>query len=96
MRDGIGEMAGGLVFSAAAAAGIAMVGWLAVRGGLPVFDGTSFIGTLPGWGGAALGAWMVAVALVSLRLPVATLVVWGGRRPSGGRCWRTWWFWAFR
>jgi hypothetical protein len=47
-------------------------------------------------GGAALGAWMVAVALVSLGLPVATLVVWrrraalsaghgsGRRRGKGG------------
>jgi len=46
--------------------------------------------------GAALGAWMVAVALVSLGLPVATLVVWrrraalsaghgsGRRRGKGG------------
>jgi hypothetical protein len=79
VRGGTGEVVGGLMFAAAATAGIALVGWLAGRGALPVFDGTGFVGTLPGWGGAALGAWMAAVALVSLALPATTLLVWGRR-----------------
>ena len=77
VRGGTGGMVGGLVFAAAATAGTALVGWLAVRGSLPVFDGAGFVGTLPGWGEAALGAWMAAVALVSLGLPLVTLAVWG-------------------
>ena len=79
VRGGTGEVIGGLVFAAAATAGIALVGWLAVRGALPVFDGLGFVGTLSGWGGAALGAWMAAVALVSLALSAITLLVWGRR-----------------
>jgi hypothetical protein len=79
VRGGTGEVVGGLMFAAAATAGIALVGWLAGRGALPVFDGTGFVGTLPGWGGAALGAWMTAVALVSLAVPATTLLVWGRR-----------------
>ena len=79
VRGGTGEVVGGLMFAAAATAGIALVGWLAGRGALPVFDGTGFVGTLPGWGGAALGAWMAAVALVSLALPATTLLVWARR-----------------
>ncbi len=74
---GPGDVLGGLVFAAAATAGIALVGWLALRGMLPVFDGAGFVGTLSGWGGSALGAWMAAVALVSLGLPAITLAVWG-------------------
>ena len=70
---------GGFVFAGAATAGTALVGWLAVRGSLPVFDGAGFVGTLPGCGGTALGAWMAAVVLVSLELPLATLAVWGRR-----------------
>jgi hypothetical protein len=92
MRDGIGEMAGGLVFSAAAA-GIVMVGWPS-EGACRYSTGRVSSGRFRG--GAALGAWMVAVALVSLGLPVATLVVWrrqaalsaghgsGRRRGKGG------------
>ena len=76
---GTGEVMRGLGFAAAATAGIALVGWLAVRGVVPVFDGSGFVGALPGWGEAALGAWMAAVALVALGLPAATLVVWGRR-----------------
>ena len=71
------EVAGGLAFAGATAAGAALVGWLAALGVLPVSDGAGFVGTLSGWGGAALGAWMAAVALVSLGLPAATLAVWG-------------------
>jgi hypothetical protein len=77
VRGGTGEVARGLVFAGAATAGIALVGWLAVRGALPGFDGDGFVGTLPGWGEAALGAWMAAVVLVSLGLPLVTLAVWG-------------------
>ena len=73
----------GLVFAGAATAGTALVGWLAVRGSLPVFDGAGFVGTLPGCGGTALGAWMAAVVLVSLELPLATLAVWGRRAAVG-------------
>ncbi len=69
------EMAGGLAFAGATAAGAALVGWLAALGMLPVFDGAGFVGTLSGWGGAALGTWMAA--LVSLVLPAAALAVWG-------------------
>ena len=84
MRDGIGEMAGGLVFSAAAA-GILMVGWLAVRGSLPVFDGTGFVGTLPGRGGArgvdgGRGAGVVGVTGGDAR----------GLAPTGGPVRGTW------
>ncbi len=75
-RGGPGEVVEGLAFTAAATAGSALVGWLAVRGALPVFDGAGFVGALPGWSEAALGAWMAAVSLVSLALP-ATLAVWG-------------------
>ena len=39
VRGGTGGMVGGLVFAAAATAGTALVGWLAVRGALPVFEG---------------------------------------------------------
>ena len=74
---GRGDVLGGLVFAAAATAGIALVGWLALLGVLPVFDGAGFVGTLSGWGGSAVGAWMAAVAVVSLGLPAATLAVWG-------------------
>jgi hypothetical protein len=77
VRGGTGEVARGLVFAGAATTGIALVGWLAVRGALPVFDGAGFVGALPGWGEAALGAWMAAVVLVSLGLPLVTLAVWG-------------------
>ena len=76
VQGGTGEVARGLLFAGAATAGTALVGWLAVRGALPVFDGAGFVGTLPGWGEAALGAWMAAVALV---LPLVTLAVWGRR-----------------
>ncbi len=74
---GPGDVLGGLVFAAAATAGIALVRWLALRGVLPVSDGAGFVGTLSGWSGSALGAWMAAVALVSLGLPAITLAVWG-------------------
>jgi len=73
----------GLVFAGAATAGTALVGWLAVRGSLPVFDGAGFVGTLPGWGETALGTWMAAVVPVSLELPLATLAVWGRRAAVG-------------
>ena len=76
-RGGPGEVVEGLAFAGAAAAGTALVGWLATLGVLAVFDGTGFVGTLSGRGEAALGAWMAAVALVSLGLPVVTLAVWG-------------------
>ena len=79
MRGGTGEVVGGLVFAVTATAGIALVGWLAVREALPVFDGLGFVGTLSGWGGAALGARTAAVALVSLALSAITLLVWGRR-----------------
>ncbi len=77
VRGGTGEVARGLEFAGAATTGIALVGWLAVRGALPVFDGAGFVGALRGWGEAALGAWMAAVVLVSLGLPLVTLAVWG-------------------
>ena len=79
VRGGTGEVVGGLVFAVTATAGIALVGWLAVREALPVFDGLGFVGTLSGWGGAALGARTAAVALVSLALSAITLLVWGRR-----------------
>ncbi len=82
VRGGTGEVVGGLVFAATATAGIALVGWLAVREALPVFDGPGFVGTLSGWGGAALGAWMAAVALVSLALSAITLLLVWGRRAA--------------
>ena len=72
-----GGVVEGLAFAAAATAGSALVGWLAARGALPVFGGAGFGGTLPGWGEAALGVWMAAVALVSLGLPAVTLAAWG-------------------
>ena len=96
VRGGTGGMVGGLVFAAAATAGTALVGWLAVRGSLPVFDGAGFVGTLPGWGEAALGAWMAAVALVSLGLPLVTLVVWGRLAAVRRALLGTWWCWACR
>ena len=77
VRDGLGEVAGGLAFAGAVAAVAALVGCLATLGMLPVFDGAGFVGTLSGRGEAWLGAWMATVALVSLALPVATLAVWG-------------------
>ena len=77
IRDGLGEVFGGLVFAGATAAGAALVGLLAALGVLAVFDGADFVGTLSGRGEAALGAWMAAAALVSLGLPAATLAVWG-------------------
>jgi hypothetical protein len=77
IRGDAGGMVGGLVFAAAAAGGIAAVGWLAVRGFVPTFDGAGFVSTLSGRGAAALGAWMAAAALVSLVLPATTLAVWG-------------------
>ena len=77
VRDGLGEVGGGLAFAGAAAAGAALVGWLATLGVLPLFDGAGFVATLSGRGEAAVGAWMAAVALVSLALPAATLAVWG-------------------
>ena len=65
------------MFAAAAASAMAAVGWMGVRGGLPMLDGPSFTGTLSERGVAALGAWMAAAALVSLALPALTLVIWG-------------------
>ena len=80
-RIGVGSGAagliGGLLFSALATGGIALVGLLAVRGHLPTFESGSFVGTVSGWGGVALGVWMATAALVSLGLPAATLLVWG-------------------